>query len=324
MNSTTNSIELPNTITEGHLISSAEKLTGVFPAIVTPMLEGGEIDFKTLEILVEDLLLAGVHGLCVCGTTGQSATLNHQEHISVALFVLKTVNGRCPVIVSAGSNSTEEAIYLMRSIEEKVGATTFLHVTGYYNCPPQQGLLKHYQKLSNSVLYPESNLIVYNVPGRTSSNISTETMVQLAEDTKIIGVKDACCLEQATDVIEKTKDVEFTVLSGNDEYVSQLMSKGGLGTISASANIAPKLFVGLYNAAIAGDFKKSNDIQKRVNKLVDYVFSVRNPIPLMAAIGSSVRLPLCHVEEIKPLLAEIMSEYSTEELGIDLMKYQNR
>jgi len=299
------------------------ELKGVYPALMTSMHESGEIDFRKLHMLIDDLIAAGVDGILACGTTGQSATLSHEEHIDLVAHVYNYVNGKCMFMAGAGSNCTREAIELTTKIEERIGPATFLHVTGYYNNPPQEGLIKHYNAITEA-MHPESNLIMYNVPGRTKSNIESDTAIELSKNQKIIGIKEASGdLEQVERIIKGTDSDNFRVMSGEDNLVAKIMDMGGYGVISASANIAPKLFVELTRFALEGYIETAYKIQEHVNPLVKAVFCAKNPIPLAHMFDTHLRLPLCRLERVQAQIDTILNRYRSEELGIDLKKYKN-
>jgi len=305
-----------------------EKLEGMYTALITPMRKGdglaNPIDFDKLCMLVEDQIAAGVDGLLVAGTTGQSPTLNVMEQVHLAKIVSQAAAGRTQLMVGAGSNCTREAIELSRQVEKTIGPTTFLHVTGYYNNPPPAGQYEHYMRVADAV---EGNVILYNIPGRTASRIDLETTLKLAEHPKIIGIKDATGdIKYTQEVISKTGPSNFRVLSGNCNQTADMIQAGGYGVISATANIAPKLFMELTHTALEGDFKRASELKERANKLVDAVFTVKSPIPLSYIFRTEVRLPLVILDKAKPeamkMIDDVLAEFSTEELGIDLSKYK--
>lgn len=295
----------------------ASDLSGAYVAIITPMTVNGDIDYDHLARLVESLIASGVRGLVPCGTTGQGSVLSRAEHLDVAQFVARQAGDRCQIIVAAGSNNTVEAIDLSNSIEDKLNApVTMLHVTGYYNVPPQEGLLKHFLKVADNLHYRESTIILYNVPSRTVCSIAPETIVRLAEHPKIIGVKEVASIAQAEYVVKRTDPESFRVLSGEDDIIAAMMEKGATGTISGSANLAPKLFVELCDAGLRGDFKKAGELQEKLMPLIRFVFSVRNPIPLAHAFRTYLRLPLCRIEGVDAGFAEMAACYHSSELNL--------
>lgn len=306
-----------------------ERLEGCYTALITPMKKGdglnNEVDFDKLFLLVEDQIAAGVAGLVVAGTTGQSATLGHKEQVDLIGKVFDYVGGRTRIIASAGSNCTREAINLTRAIEDRIGPSTLLHVTGYYNNPPQAGLFDHYTALSRAV---KGNIVLYNVPGRTRSNIDVDTVVRLADDPNIIGLKEASGdLDQVKKIIDCTNPDYFRVVSGEDHLVAKIMEVGGFGVISASANVAPKMFVEMVNHSESRNFDKATEIQERLLPLVkNAVFAAKNPIPLAYMFGTELRLPLCSLEKAfsrLPVQVDmVLALYNHAELGVDLAKYK--
>ena len=309
-----------------------EKLEGCYTAIITPMKKGdginNAIDYDKLFMLVDDQIKAGIDGLVVAGTTGQSATLDHAEQMHLIAEVFNYVNGRTKIIASAGSNCTREAINLSQAIEGEIGPSTLLHVTGYYNNPPQAGLVDHYTAIANNV---QGNIILYNVPGRTSSHIEQGTTIRLAENPKIIGLKAAPGkndpeLKQLKGIIENTDPNHFRVVSGEDDLVARIIGMGGYGVISASANVAPKMFKQMTDYALSKKYEDAERLQERLLPLVRLaVFSAKNPIPLSYMFDSGIRLPLCSLDNagIPPKQVDnVLTKYNTTELGVDLEKYK--
>ncbi len=300
------------------------ELQGTFPALITPMYarDGltNPIDYDKMFKLIDQQSRAGINGILIAGTTGQSATLSHNEHIALvkeAYHHIKDNNLELDFIVGAGSNCTREAISLSKSIEQAIGPTTFLHVTGYYNNPPQQGLISHFKEISKNI---KGNIILYNVPGRTKSNLQPDSVAELSEIENIIGLKEASGdLEQVAEIIQKTDSEKFRVLSGEDHQVAEIMKLGGYGVISASANIAPKYFVKITKAALNKDYEKAEKLQQEINPLVKQgVFLVKNPIPLAHIFNTGLRLPLIKIPSIQQKLEDVLSPYKSEDLGINL------
>lgn len=193
------------------------------------MLSGGEIDFLKLDQLIEDLIEAGVAGICACGSTGQSPVLTQDEHLRLVVHIASRIDQRCQIIVSAGSNCTRSAVNLSNAVEKALGPTTFLHVTGYYNNPPQTGLNAHFLRVAGSFSIPESNLIIYNVPSRTGSNVGVETIATLARHPQIIGVKESSGnLSQLKSIIEQTDEESFHVLTGECDQINETIAMAGL------------------------------------------------------------------------------------------------
>jgi 4-hydroxy-tetrahydrodipicolinate synthase len=295
---------------------------GTYTAIITPMKKDGSLDHQKLEELIDDQIEAGVDGILACGTTGQSATLKHREHIMLAQYIYEYIDNKVKFMVSAGSNSTEEAIYLTNEIEKRIGPTTFLHVTGYYNNPPQEGLFLHYSAISENLKENESNIVLYNVPGRTASNLEADTVIKLAKNEKIIGIKEASGkLEQIEKIIQNTDSNKFKVLSGEDHLVAPIIKMGGYGVISASANIAPRYFSNIVNAALDKDYELADEMQEKILPLVKAVFKAKNPIPLAHIFNTEVRLPLCKLPRIENEVIDTINQYHFKNLGIDVTKY---
>jgi 4-hydroxy-tetrahydrodipicolinate synthase len=286
------------------------------------MSDDGRIDIEKLYRLIDGLIGAGVTGVCACGTTGQSATLSHEEHVHVAELVFRRIDSRCQYIASAGSNCTQEALDLTRNIERKIGPATFLHVTGYYNNPPQAGLLAHFRKIADSLQHDESNLILYNVPGRTRSNLDVATTVALAENPRIIGIKEASeDLDQIQAIIDQTDPRRFRVLTGECGQIAEVIERGGFGAISATANLAPRLLGQLVTAGLNEEFRRARELQERAGRAIEAVFCRKNPIPLAMLFGCGVRLPLVVLPEIHNALEQLLSCYTPDELGIDWNQY---
>jgi len=311
-------------------ILNPEDISGNYTALMTPMKNGGglinPIDYDKLFMLIEDQINSGVRGFVVAGTTAQSSTLSRNEHVDLVTntfsHIRKKFGKAIGLIVGAGSNCTLEALTLSMEIENAVGPTTFLHVTGYYNNPPQEGLIIHFEKLASAS--PDSNLMLYNVPSRTNSKLEIESIKYLSRNENIVGIKDASGdLNFVKEIINNTNKNEFVVLSGEDNIVSNVMKLGGRGVISASANVAPRYFVNITNAALSSKFDIADTLQKEVNPLVSAVFYRKNPIPLAHMFNTNVRLPLVRLPPIEEHLKTILSRYSKENLGIDLLKYNN-
>jgi 4-hydroxy-tetrahydrodipicolinate synthase len=266
---------------------------GVMTALVTPF-QNGEVDEKALGDLVELQIAAGVDGLVPCGSTGESATLSHAEHRRVMEVVVETAAGRVAVVAGTGSNSTQEAIALTGYAVE-AGADGALLISPYYNKPTQQGIVAHYQAVARETGLP---LLVYNIPGRTASNIQPATLARLAENEHVVGVKESCGdLDQIAHVISSCPD-DFAVLSGDDCNVLPLMAIGGHGGISTTSNVAPTPMCELVRSFQSGDTKRARELHYELLPLFDALFCETNPIPVKAAlalmglIGDEIRLPL--------------------------------
>jgi 4-hydroxy-tetrahydrodipicolinate synthase len=276
-----------------------KKYHGAIVAIVTPFIDG-EIDEQGLIDLIEFQIAGGTHGIVPCGTTGESATLNFDEHKRVIELTVKTVAGRVPVIAGTGANNTKEAIELTESAR-KSGADAVLSVTPYYNKPSQEGLYQHFKTIAESVKIP---MFLYNVPGRTSINMLPETVARLAKVKNIIGIKEACgSLQQISDII-RLCPTRFIVLSGDDFTSMPTVFIGGKGVISVTSNVDPKGMADLMEAALAGDLKKANKIHYRLFPLMNAMFCAPNPVPakkgveLMGKIKDGLpRLPLSAIDD---------------------------
>ncbi|HTM09343.1 MAG TPA: 4-hydroxy-tetrahydrodipicolinate synthase [Verrucomicrobiae bacterium] len=272
--------------------------SGSIVALVTPF-KNGKIDWQSLESLVEFHIQNGTNGIVPCGTTGESATLDHVEHHDVIKAVVKAVKKRVPVIAGTGSNSTHEAIELTIGAE-RAGADGALLISPYYNRPMQEGIYQHYKKVAESVGIP---LIVYNIPARTGSKIEPETLARLSEIKNIAGVKEATgSVDQAIDVIRLCGD-RLAVYSGEDSLTYSLMALGGKGVISTVANIAPKAMAELAGACLKGEWERGRDLQLKLIPLIHAVFIETNPIPAKTALGlmgkctDELRLPLTPMAE---------------------------
>ncbi len=306
---------------------SAREIKGCYVALITPMREVmGDwlIDFERFYKQIEAVIDAGCPGIVIAGTTGQSATLSHSEHIelvtrgSVHARVHAEKQGRqVHVIGSAGSNSTRESVYLMQSIAREARVDAYLHVTGYYNNPPQEGLLRHYRTVADEAARHDTAVVMYNVPGRTASNIAAETCIELAEHPAIIAVKEASGdMDQVQRILDETDRSAFAVTSGEDHLVAEIMRRGGTGVISASANRWPREFQRLTELALAGEHRKAAELQEALMPCVKAVFCVKNPIPLHHMFGSGIRVPLVPVEELNPETRRHAEEAITQALAI--------
>ncbi|HEY1268197.1 MAG TPA: 4-hydroxy-tetrahydrodipicolinate synthase [Candidatus Binatia bacterium] len=272
--------------------------SGSIVALVTPF-KNGKVDWQSLEGLVEFHIQNGTNGIVPCGTTGESATLDHAEHHDVIKAVVKAVKKRVPVIAGTGSNSTQEAIDLTIGAE-RAGADGALLISPYYNRPMQEGIYQHYKAVAAAVGIP---LIVYNIPARTGSKIEPETLARLSEIKNVAGVKEATgSVDQAIDVIRLCGD-RLAVFSGEDSLTYSLMALGGKGVISTVANIAPKAMADLTSACLKGDWEKGRELQFRLIPLIRAVFIETNPIPSKAALAlmgkcsNEMRLPLTAMAE---------------------------
>lgn len=275
-------------------MSSTFLFRGTATALVTPMMPGGEIDTEALRRLVEFQISNGINGLVPVGTTGESATLSHPEHHHVMDIVAEQTNGRVPIIVGAGSNSTREAISLTQHARA-IGAGAALSVAPYYNKPTQQGFFEHYKAITEAVDIP---VFVYNVPGRTGSNINAETTLRLAELPGIAGIKEASGnIPQVMEILRHRPN-NFVVLSGDDALTLPMMALGADGVISVVANEVPSEFSRMVQLCREGDFALAREIHERLLDLMNVNFIESNPIPvksalaMMGMIHEEYRLPL--------------------------------
>ncbi len=284
---------------------------GVYTAIVTPF-RGGSVDERALGNLVELQVAGGVDGIVPCGTTGESATLSHAEHRRVVEVVVEAARGRVQVIAGTGSNSTTEAIELTRHAKE-AGADGALLISPYYNKPTQAGIVAHYAEIARQSAFP---LVVYNIPGRTQSNILPETMAQLADIEQVVGVKEASLdLEQVSEVIARCP-ADFDVLSGQDSITLPILSIGGHGAISTLSNVAPAEVTELYRAFRANDLERARAAHFRLLPLCGALFCETNPIPVKAALAMMGRID----EEIRLPMVRI-SDKNRESLRVTLKEF---
>ena len=253
--------------------------TGVYPAMCTPFHEDRSIDFETLRADARRLEQAGVEGLVPMGSTGESATVSHDEHIEVIETVIDAVD--LPVIAGTGSNNTEEALRLSRRATD-VGADALLLISPYYNRPGQRGLREHYEAIADAVDLPQ---IVYNVPSRTGQNVEPDTVVELAGHENIRGYKAAGGdLNQVGEIAERTREERFDVLSGNDGETLPVLSVGGTGCISVAANVEPGRMSDLVRAALNGDYDRARERHHELGPLMRALFWETNPVPVKAAL----------------------------------------
>ncbi len=272
---------------------------GSIVAIVTPF-KNGTVDEDALRELIEFQIENGTHGIVPCGTTGESPTLSHEEHEYVIEVTVQAVNKRVPVIAGTGSNSTKEAIRLTRFAKE-IGADAALVVVPYYNKPTQEGLYQHFKQIASQVDIP---IILYNIPGRSGVNLAPETMARLASDFKnIIGVKEAAgSMPQASKILDLC-GMDFILLSGEDALNYPLLTIGGKGFITVTANIAPNDVAEVYNSFSRGDIDRARDLHYKLMPLNKALFIETNPIPIKAALSMmdkikyEYRLPLCKMSE---------------------------
>lgn len=271
---------------------------GSIVAIVTPF-KKGKVDEKAFGELIDFHLRSGTHGIVPCGTTGESATLSHEEHKRVVELAVKMAGGRIPVIAGTGSNSTEEAIAFTRHAKA-AGAAGALLITPYYNKPTQEGLYQHYKAVAKAVDLP---LVLYNIPGRTGVNMLPATVARLMEFDNIIGIKEGTgSLQQISDLVQLCGE-RLVILSGDDFTALPTMAVGGKGVISVTANIAPADMAQMIEAAGRGDYGRAKKLHDQLYPLHQVMFVETNPIPVKAALAlmgkcaDEVRLPLWQMSD---------------------------
>jgi len=272
---------------------------GAIVAIVTPF-KNGQIDEEALRELIEFQIVSGTDGIVPCGTTGESATLSHEEHDRVIEITINAVKKRVPVIAGTGSNSTAEALRLTAHAY-KAGADAALIVCPYYNRPTQEGLYQHFKTIAENVPIP---IMPYNIPSRTGVNLMPEMVAKLSKIKNIVGIKEASgSIKQMSDVINLCGN-DFAVLSGDDIFTLPLMVMGGTGVISVISNVAPADMAGLVDAFAAGDMARAKALHHKMSELIDALFIEVNPIPVKAALALmgkikyEYRLPLCKMAEV--------------------------
>ena len=282
-------------------------IEGCLTALVTPFRDG-KVDFEGLAKLVDWQIESGVDGIVSVGTTGESATLDVDEHVAVIAATVKAAKGRVPVVAGAGGNATSEALALTKASED-AGADALLHVTPYYNKPNQEGLFRHFEAIAKATKLP---IILYNVPGRTACDLLTDTVARLADFDNIVAIKDATGnLVRGSELVAKVGD-RLAVLSGDDGTTFPLYACGGRGTISVVSNVAPREFAEMYDAAKAGDWTRAKKIHFKLRHLNNLLFAEPSPAPTKAALSllgrcsTEVRLPLV------PATAKLVEELRAE------------
>jgi 4-hydroxy-tetrahydrodipicolinate synthase len=290
-------------------ISTAAGLRGVWPALFTPLKNDdskrlrNSIDYDKAKKIIDDMIAEGVNGIVPVGTTGQSPTVSTEQHLDMVRFTVDYVAGRVPVIAGAGSNSTRESVDMIQSIQKALGDTAVLCVTGYYNNPPQEGLVAHFETLSAET---GAKIVIYNVPARTASYLEPETLIRLAGDKNIIGLKQAVDFrspgkfrDDTKKVLAATRGLDFSVVTGEDDGVAEILEMGGTGVITASGNIpeVSRLFLKIVAAHKAGDAAEARKLQEDAMVFVKAVFARKNPLPLAALFDSPLFQPLVSVRE---------------------------
>ena len=283
-------------------------------ALATPMKENGDINYDSLEKLIESQIQGGTDALIVCGTSGEAPTLDDPEHLEAIRFAVQVTKGRIPVIAGTGSNNTAHAV-MMSEESEKLGADGLLLVTPYYNKATQDGLYAHYRKIASATKLP---CIVYNVPSRTGTNILPETMARLAHDQEnIVAIKEASGnISQVAKLASLVSDGCCDIYSGNDDQIVPICSLGGIGVISVLANVAPRKTHDLVMYCLEGQYEKARALQLAALPLIDQLFIEVNPIPVKAALNmqgfnvGSPRLPLTELTDAhKKTLREAMAKF---------------
>ncbi|RJT02205.1 4-hydroxy-tetrahydrodipicolinate synthase [Halococcus sp. IIIV-5B] len=290
-------------------------LDGVFPAMATPFEADESIDFDGLRTEARRLADAGVDGLVPVGTTGESATMTHDEHVAVVETVAEAVS--VPVVAGAGSNSTREAVELAERTRD-AGADALLLISPYYNKPEPAGMETHFRTVADAVDLPQ---VVYNVPGRTGRTVEVDTAVTLAEHPNVVGYKSASGdLAAVSEVIERTRETDFTVLSGEDAVTLPTLAVGGRGTISVAANVEPERVSRMVHAGLDGDFERARDRHHELGPLFRALFWETNPIPLKEALSirghmsPRMRSPLSRLSaKRRDALAEILADLATDD-----------
>jgi 4-hydroxy-tetrahydrodipicolinate synthase len=280
-------------------VFTASRLAGCVTALVTPFAADGSVDEAALRRLVEWQIAEGIDFLVPCGSTGEAVTMTLDEHVRVVAITAEQAAGRVPIVAGAGSNDTRKAIALSRALGG-TGATHLLHVTPMYNKPPQRGLVAHFRAVADAASLP---IVLYNVPGRTAINMTSETTLALADHPRIVGIKEASGdLAQITDIL-RARPARFSVLSGDDGITLAVVAAGGDGVVSVVSNATPRLMTELVTAARGGEIEVAREIHLRLAPWMRAAFIESNPIPVKAAlhlmgrIGPTLRLPLVPLDE---------------------------
>ena len=284
-------------------MTTDHSFAGTYPAIVTPFHEDGSIDFEGVREEVRRLEAAGVDGIVACGSTGESSTLSHDEHIEVIDAVVDEAD--TPVIGGTGSNATHEALELSKRAAD-AGVDGLLLVSSYYNLPEPEGIEHFYRTIADEVDLPQ---IIYNVPGRTGCNIPVETTASLASHENVAGYKAASGdVGQVSEIVEKTRDEDFTVLSGDDPLTLPIASVGGQGVISVAANVVPEQVCAMVDGALDGDYESARHRHHELGPLFRGLFVETNPIPVKAAI----EIQGVREATMRPPLTDLSSEHRAE------------
>ena len=284
-----------------------QPITGSIPALITPMLEDGSVDYASLRKLIDWHIAEGTDCIGVVGTTGESPTVNVEEHREIIRVSVEQAKGRVPIMAGCGANSTPEAIELAK-FAKSVGADCQLQVVPYYNKPTQEGLYQHFKAIAEAV--PDLPIILYNVPGRSVADMQHETVLRLAQVPGIVGIKEATGNIERAQWLIRDLPKEFAVYSGDDPTAVALMLCGGKGNVSVTANVAPRLMHELCVAAIAGNVKKAMEIQFKLMPVHKNLFVEANPIPVkwamtrMGLCGGTLRLPMTELSKSQQPVVE--------------------
>ena len=284
-----------------------QPITGSTPALVTPMLEDGSVDYANLRKLIDWHIAEGTDCICVVGTTGESPTVNVEEHREIIRVAVEQAKGRVPIMAGCGANSTAEAIELAK-FAKSVGADCQLQVVPYYNKPTQEGLYQHFKTIAESV--PDLPVIMYNVPGRSVADMQHDTVLRLAQVPGIVGIKEATGNIERAQWLIRDLPKEFSVYSGDDPTAVALMLCGGKGNVSVTANVAPRLMHELCVAAMAGKVHEAMAIQFKLMPVHKNLFVEANPIPVkwamsrMGLCGGTLRLPMTELSKSQQLVLE--------------------
>lgn len=284
---------------------------GAGTALITPF-SGGEIDYVTLERLINWQIEESIDAIIISGTTGESPTLSREEKKSLLDFALKTVKGRVPVIAGTGTNSTSDSILLSKDAEA-IGADGLLVVTPYYNKPSQRGLYAHYKAIAEAVSLP---VILYNVPGRTSVDLLPETVIALSKIPNILGLKEASGKPQRVEMLKGNVPEGFRIYTGNDPEIAEFMERGAHGVISVLSNVMPRLTHTLVSGSLEGKKEEARTLQKKAERLIEALFMETNPVPVKEALAfmgfgnPEFRLPLVGLEtHHREELYEVLKQY---------------
>jgi 4-hydroxy-tetrahydrodipicolinate synthase len=284
---------------------------GAGTALITPF-SGGEIDYVTLERLINWQIEESIDAIIISGTTGESPTLSREEKKSLLDFALKTVKGRVPVIAGTGTNSTSDSILLSKDAEA-LGADGLLVVTPYYNKPSQRGLYAHYEAIAEAVSLP---VILYNVPGRTSVDLLPETVIALSKIPNILGLKEASGKPQRVEMLKGNVPEGFRIYTGNDPEIAEFMERGAHGVISVLSNVMPRLTHTLVSGSLEGKKEEARTLQKKAERLIEALFMETNPVPVKEALAfmgfgnPEFRLPLVGLEtHHREELYEVLKQY---------------